>query len=261
VKDTPEPAITITAQAFNAGDSFLHQYPEIASHKLVHIRITDNGCGIDPSIRERVFEPFFTTREVGKGTGLGLPMAYGCVRSIGGAIDIQNTSGQGTSVDIYLPTKAATFRVEDISGEVLKGHGETIMVVDDEVVVRMAETEVLAGIGYQVVEAQNGKEAVELFEQHQNDIDLVMMDVIMPVMGGVKAAKRIRKIRPDIPILFATGYDLSGTLGHELNIGESDTIFKPFQVSLLSQTLHRLLQKSGKPKKPKRRSSQPKKQC
>jgi len=240
--------IGIKLEQIVVNETFRQQYPKVAAYPyLAHVAIADNGCGIVQKNLDRVFDPFFTTKEVGSGTGMGLSMAYGVVDSLGGAITLDSVEGKGTTVHLYLPTADTMGNdlIEDDSGDFMLGQGETILVADDEELVREAACEVLTRIGYKVKAVVNGKEAVQCMNDFKDDIDLALLDLIMPQMGGMDAARQIRKIRPDLPLIFITGYDMDDSLDHRLHMDHADVITKPFQVSVLSQVIRRVLKRSG----------------
>ncbi|MDX8407351.1 MAG: response regulator, partial [Mariprofundaceae bacterium] len=244
VAHVDNPLIRLHLESFNADDDFIKSCPNLSSRKLIHLCMSDNGEGIPEEIQKHIFEPFFTTREVGQGTGLGLPMVYGYVRQLGGCIHVNSEVGRGTRIDIYIPRKEDDINANEHSGEIIRGHGETILVVDDESAFREAACEVLEGLGYQYIAATSGQQGVEKFKQQQAEIRLVIMDVVMPGLNGTQAAERIRAINPDIPILFATAFDLTDTIASHAATPHTGTLHKPFRVSLLSQSVQKLLKKS-----------------
>jgi len=240
VQDIDLPRISIELGTLEADKDFLRRHPHIASDQVIHLQVQDNGCGIPEDILGRIFDPFFTTRDVGQGTGLGLSMAYGYIHQIGGAIDVDSAEGSGTTFHIYLPKSTAS-RVVKHQDKLLRGHGEHILVVDDDQVFRESTCEVLSRMGYQTIEAWDGKEAVEQFEQHQDEIRLIFMDILMPGLTGIQASRRIRKIAPDIPIIFLTAYDRTQPLEPEVYEDNAELINKPFRISVLSQAIQKAL--------------------
>jgi two-component system cell cycle sensor histidine kinase/response regulator CckA len=174
----------------------------------VMLVVTDTGVGMDETVRTRIFEPFFTTKEVGKGTGLGLATVYGIVQQSGGHIWVYSEPGVGTTFKIYFPalrTSTAT-RGAVVSNIRMAPGSETILLTEDEGAVRMATRTILEQAGYKVIEAANGHLALDTFRKRVNDIDLVITDMIMPGMNGRELADQIRAIRPDIRLLFTSGY-------------------------------------------------------
>ena len=173
------------------------------------LKVTDNGCGMDQDTLDQVFEPFFTTKSIGEGTGLGLSTVYGLVKQHKGFVKVNSKMGQGTTFTIALPLsdrKPGT-AVTSIDGPLRRGD-ETILLAEDDAMVRHLTRTLLEQGGYTVIEAANGEEALALFADHTNRIDMLLLDVIMPRLGGRAVYDRIRAIRPDIPILFASGYSM-----------------------------------------------------
>ena len=206
------------------------------------LSISDNGCGIPADIRDKIFEPFYTTKDVGKGTGLGLAMVFGAVHGHNGAIELESTQGRGTTFRIWLPLD----HMDDESGrmtrpEVLRGRGETVLVADDEQAVLESLGEVLDAIGYQTVTARDGEEAVALFAQASDRIAAVVLDVVMPHMNGAEAARQMRAIRADLPIIFTTGYDRNSVLHHCEGFAQSHLLIKPVAPAELSHLMRELL--------------------
>ena len=184
------------------------------------IEVQDTGCGMSAEVRRRIFEPFFTTKEVGKGTGLGLAMAYGIIQQHGGSLCVQSVPGDGSTFSIYLPLVAAAQQATDEGGSAMsRGGAETILIAEDEPVVRELAVRALREAGYQMLTAGDGEEAVERFEQHAGSIDLVLLDVVMPRLNGRAAYQRMAATRPDLPAVFCSGYDPAtgdaGTLADE----------------------------------------------
>ncbi len=206
------------------------------------ISVSDNGHGIDDDHLNDIFEPFFTQKDVGKGTGLGLAMVKGTIESHGGIIDVESVIGQGTTFSFCLPL--SEHHPDDIVGNAKKndilaiGGGECILLVDDEPVVREVNRAILEELGYRVLEAADGLQAVAIFEADCAHIKLIVMDVVMPRMGGIKAADDIRKISAKVPIIFATGYDRSQVLGKSNQLlSHSKVMTKPFSASALNQSI------------------------
>ncbi len=205
----------------------------------VMIAVSDNGVGMDEETRSQIFEPFFTTKEVGKGTGLGLSTVYGVVKQSNGNVWVYTEPGQGTTIKIYLPSAEAIAPAEGLkapSGQIRFGT-ETILLVEDEDVVRNLSREVLQSCGYTVIEASNGVEALEIFERMPRRIDLLMTDVVMPQMGGRDLAKKILELQPDIKILFTSGYTDSAAVRHGVLEKGSNFIAKPFTFGQLAGKL------------------------
>ncbi len=237
------PLISINLEPFTADETFVRQRSwQTSARRFAHICVSDNGCGVPAGKIGHLFEPFFTTKEQGKGTGLGLAMVYGAVKSHHGLVEVDSKQGKGTSFHLYLPLLEAPSVAESVQAtQVHEGKGECILLVDDEMQVLAITSDVLSSLGYKVLTATNGQEAVDLFKRAPDDIDLVVLDVVMPMMGGVAACQNMRRIRPDIQVLFSTGYDKEQSLDKELSIISADIISKPISIAELSQAIRRKL--------------------
>jgi len=206
------------------------------------LRCVDNGCGIKPETMEHVFEPFFTTKEVGRGTGLGLAMVYGAVENHHGVMDIASTPGEGTTISIWLPQHhEQVAQVIEENAIDVDGAGRVILLVDDEVALRQVLVEVLQHNGFSVLEAGDGNQAVSQFKANHDEIDLVLMDVVMPNMGGVAAAKAIRDMDSDVPIVFQTGYGEQTQLDAAGSILHSKALQKPVQIPVMLKMFMRMM--------------------
>jgi signal transduction histidine kinase/CheY-like chemotaxis protein len=208
----------------------------------VLLTITDTGTGMDNKTIERIFDPFFTTKGMSKGTGLGLASVYGIVKAHGGYIDVDSQKGHGTTFSIYLPASDTEGTKEkELVTEVLKGK-EGILLVDDEDVIIDVGHEILKTLGYEVHVAKSGREAINAYETNQDKIDMVILDMIMPDMGGGEAYDTLKKINPDIKVLLSSGYSLNGQAAEILRRGCDGFIQKPFNVTQLSQKLREILE-------------------
>lgn len=175
---------------------------------LVRLVVTDQGPGVPQEIRDRIFEPFFTTKALGRGTGLGLAVVYGIVRSHGGSVRVEQAAGGGARFVVELPwlARPADATPARPSTESPEGHGERLLVVEDDALVRSAVRDMLESAGYEVVVASNGADAIGAFEDARGNFDLVLLDVVMPVMGGREAYERLRALAPELRVIFVTGY-------------------------------------------------------
>jgi len=238
VEGVPAPRIRMQLEDFRADQAFMDKYPDLNARLLAHLSIADNGSGIGDEDLAHIFEPFYTTKEVGRGTGLGLAMAYGAIRSHGGVIEVESNPG-GTTLHVYLPLieEKSMASLDEAGTDLVSGHGELILIVDDNANVRDVATEVLQAIGYRVLEASDGLEAVERFTEHGKDIALVIMDVVMPRLGGVEAAERIRRLDPDARIVFATGYDMEELSNSQMPSDKYVTLSKPYNIEELSKVI------------------------
>ena len=209
----------------------------------VKISITDTGTGMDAETAKRVFDPFFTTKEMGRGTGLGLASAYGIIKNHNGFITVYSEEGIGTTFNIYLPALGSVVDDQGVaSGEeqALMGD-ETILLVDDEELIIDVGGEILTFLGYTVFLARSGKEAIETYTEKQGEIDLVILDMIMPDMGGGETYDILKKINPGIKVLLSSGYSINGQAREILEQGCDGFIQKPFSIEQISQKIRELL--------------------
>ncbi|PIW44469.1 MAG: hypothetical protein COW18_12950 [Zetaproteobacteria bacterium CG12_big_fil_rev_8_21_14_0_65_54_13] len=237
------PRIDIRLAYLHTDPDFRHAYPHATHDNYAHLSIADNGCGIPEHAIKHLFEPFFTTKEPGKGTGLGLAMAFGAVQTHNGFIDVESTPGKGSVFHIYLPIEEDREITPELAedGQPEIGHGETILLVDDEPYVIETGKEVLESLGYRVLAARDGKTAVDLFRANCEKIALVMMDVVMPGLSGAKAAEQIRQISPGIKVLFCSGYDKEAALPRDLSSDDTPFLSKPYNVAALSKAIKKQL--------------------
>ena len=232
----------LKAENVTLNESFAKRY-DVKSGKYVKISVTDTGIGMDKATQQRIFDPFFTTKEKSKGTGLGLASAYGIIRSHGGAINVYSEIGKGATFNIYLPkSQKEVKKKKEISGEVIKG-AETLLLIDDEESIIEVCRELLENLGYTVLSEKGGKEAIATYQKDQDRIDGVILDMIMPVMGGSETYDRLKAINPDIKVLLASGYSIKGLAETILAKGCDGFIQKPFDVKELSQKLREILDK------------------
>jgi two-component system, cell cycle sensor histidine kinase and response regulator CckA len=214
--------------------------------RYVRLRFTDTGCGIRADVRQRMFEPFFTTKPVGEGTGLGLAVVYGIVRQHDGFIDVVSAPGEGTRFSVYLPAIERDVPVvsERAPGGVTGGR-ETILVAEDETSLRRLTERLLTGLGYSVIVAQDGVEALQLFEQRRDEIDLLLMDIVMPGKGGREVYTAVRALGSEVPIVFMTGYS-ADVAPHALG---ADTgcrvLYKPYDLDALACVVREVLEGAG----------------
>ena len=180
---------------------------EIFPGQHVRLSVTDQGTGMTPEVMARLFEPFFTTKEQGRGTGLGLATVYGIVQAAGGAMEVKSTLGQGSMFVLYLPaTTASADEAAGFSPDAKPSRGETVLLVEDEAPIRMLLARTLETSGYTVLQANDGKEALEVAKAKMGPIELLVSDIVMPKLGGVELAKELLLVRPALRVLFLTGY-------------------------------------------------------
>ncbi|MGD8971597.1 MAG: response regulator, partial [Desulfobacterales bacterium] len=200
----------------------------------VCVSITDTGIGMDEATQQRIFEPFFTTKEMGRGTGLGLASAYGIIKNHGGFIEADSAPGEGATFRIYLPASGkAVVEEEEGATELLKGD-ETVLLVDDEQVIIEVGQEILKALGYNVLVATSGDEALQIFRRKKDTIALVILDMVMPQLSGGETFDQLKTIKPDVRVLLCSGYSFSGQAAEILDRGCSGFIQKPFKLKELS---------------------------
>jgi two-component system, cell cycle sensor histidine kinase and response regulator CckA len=209
---------------------------------FLRLSVSDTGHGMTPEVLERIFDPYFTTKEKGRGTGLGLSVVHGIVKSHKGAITCKSMPGEGTTIDIYLPEiefkkEAAAPRSET---SCLNGT-ERILFIDDEQILGKAVKEGLRNLGYRVVTRTSSIDALDLFRKHPDQFDLVITDIIMPVMSGDRLAQEMLKIRPNIPVILCTGYSEQMTEEKAKELGAQEFIMKPMEIKDLANTIRRVL--------------------
>jgi PAS domain S-box-containing protein len=199
--------LTIETENVEIGDAYYGEHPWSLKGEYVLLAVTDTGHGMDEATRTQIFEPFFTTKNIGEGTGLGLATVYGIVKQHGGSINVYSEPGKGTIFKIYLPTVKRPAESITIKPEkCVKGGTETILVAEDEDMVRKLVVRILENAGYRVLSARDGDDALRLYEEYADEIDMILLDVMMPKLGGREVMDRIQARRPQMPVLFSSGY-------------------------------------------------------
>jgi len=238
--------LTIETQNADLDDRYVSAHPGLAAGHYVLIAITDTGSGMPPEVVERAFDPFFTTKAVGKGTGLGLSQVYGFVKQTGGHVKIYSEVGQGTTIKIYLPRLRSGAKADEAQGDgphraLLRGDDrEVILVVEDEPAVRQISVDALEELGYRVLEADGAEPALESLRTHP-EIVLLFTDVVMPDVNGARLADQARQLRPDLKILFTTGYTRNAVVHNGVLDDGVDLISKPFTIEQLSAKLRAVI--------------------
>jgi CheY-like chemotaxis protein len=241
--------LTIETANVTLDEGYLAHHPDAQVGPHVMLAVSDTGIGMDEETQARIFEPFFTTKEEGKGTGLGLPTVYGIAKQSGGNIHVYSESGVGTTFRVYLPRvekEAAPMPEHTATDEALKG-SETILLVEDEELVRELMVEVLEGRGYELLAAANGAEALAICEQHEGRIDLMVTDVVMPGMSGVELAAQARQVKPDMEVLYLSGYTNSALVAHGALGAEGHFLEKPFEPDDLARKMREILDAPQQP--------------
>ena len=244
VGDVAEPTIVVKLCQFAPDVEFLQAYPKSSEHVFARLTVEDNGSGISKTYLDNIFTPFFTTKGVGKGTGLGLAMVHGAVQSHEGIVQVGRKDSGGTVFSIYLPLleNEKSFLFDSLAPDKLpRGQGETILFADDDEQVRIVGQGVLESLNYRVLLASDGAEAIEIFIDNSDVIDLLILDVVMPNMGAEEVAQKARKINPEIPIIFATGYDKELVFNMSRETPNSVVFTKPFSVQRLGSHINHLL--------------------
>ncbi len=224
--------------------------PEAKAGPYVRLQVTDNGQGIAPEISEKIFDPFFTTKAVGKGTGLGLSTVLGIVQSHGGFIYVRSEVGRGSTFEVYLPAtpEAEAPATATAPVELKRGQGELILLVDDEARIREISQMLLEDSGYRVVCAADGIEALTLFAQQRHSINLVLTDLMMPLLDGLSLVRGLKKMDPQVKVIVASGIGSSSTLQTKLSeleaLGVTSILAKPVSVDKLLNALHDMLRGS-----------------
>jgi two-component system cell cycle sensor histidine kinase/response regulator CckA len=212
----------------------------------VKTSVTDTGVGMDEKTRKRIFEPFFTTKEMGRGTGLGLATVYGIITGHGGFINVYSQKGHGATFTIYLPaSEKKVEKAKKTSTQLLRGN-ETILVVDDEEVVANVSRMLLEALGYRVFMARSGQEGLEVYKARKGEIHLVIMDMIMPGMGGENAIDILKTMNPELKVILSSGYSLEGQAARIMERGCQAFIQKPFSARELSQKIREVLDNGGR---------------
>jgi two-component system cell cycle sensor histidine kinase/response regulator CckA len=232
--------VTIETAKVDVDAAFATDHIGVTPGPHAKVSVTDTGEGMSAEVRARIFEPFFTTKEKGKGTGLGLSTVFGIVRQSNGAIFVDSTPGVGTTFEVYLPVSTETADVPEVSRSTILGGSETILLCEDEVPVRTLARTVLTRKGYRVLEAQNGGEALLLCEQHAS-IDLLVTDVVMPMMSGRQLAERLRAIRPELRVLYMSGYTEDAVVRHGIFTDQLAFLQKPITPDVMARKVREVL--------------------
>ena len=217
----------------------------IVAGRYVKISITDTGVGMDEATQQRIFEPFFTTREKGRGTGLGLASAYGIINNHGGVIDVYSEKGKGSTFTIYLPVSDKAVALErDLDEKILKGQ-ETVLLVDDEEMIIEIGEKMLAKMGYRPMIAKGGCEAIEVYRNNVDKIDLIILDMIMPDMNGQETFDNLKELNPAVKVLLSSGYSLNDQARMIMDSGCQGFVQKPFDAVNLSQKIRNILENTN----------------
>lgn len=234
--------LTIKTENIYLDEEYAATHVPTMPGNYVRLSVSDTGIGVDEEARKHIFEPFYTTKEKGAGTGLGLATVYGIVKQSGGYIWVDSEPGKGADFMVFLPQveKVATISKENIMSETAMPGNETILLVEDEEAVRELTVKILEMNGYSVIEAKDGAEAFEIYEESSGKIDLLITDVVMPRMSGRELAEKIKQINPEIRVLFSSGYSDDRNMMRDQNLKTIDFINKPFTPEELGRKIRQL---------------------
>ncbi len=234
--------LTISTKAVTIDEDYCRLHLESTPGDHVLLQVSDIGDGMDTNTMERMFEPFFTTKEIGRGTGLGLAIVYGIVKQHNGHIAVHSEVGKGTTFSVYFPAIEAEAEMDAETTAVMPAFGtETVLLVDDEQFVRELGARILTKHGYTVLQAINGREAIDLFKKETSKISLVILDLIMPEMGGTECLKELLKIDPHLDVLIASGYSAEASMEETIRMGAKGFVGKPFRAVELLQNIRNVL--------------------
>ncbi|TVR48417.1 MAG: PAS domain S-box protein [Puniceicoccaceae bacterium] len=236
----------IAAENLTVDQQHASMFTDVRPGRYIVIEVSDEGCGMDGATKERIFEPFFTTKDFGEGTGLGLSTVMGIVRGHGGFINVYSEPGAGSRFSLYLPAEESTApSTRDKAGEpdavLPRGNGECILVVDDEAPIRSMSKLTLEACGYQVLTAEDGTEATGILASRRDEIDLLLTDIMMPVMDGVALIRAVKRIDPDLPVIAASGLKANAGKARAAESGVAHFLPKPFTAETLLHTVHEAL--------------------
>jgi CheY-like chemotaxis protein len=223
------------------------QYPDLNSGSFLRLTVSDSGCGMSSSVMDQMFNPFFTTKEKGKGTGMGLAVVHGIVKNYGGSIRVNSEPGKGSKFDVLIPTIESDATPDQNSEAAVPGGTEKILIVDDEPSLVEIGEQMLSGLGYRVESRTNSMEALSLLRAKSNEFDLVITDMTMPQMTGEKLAEKITDNCMHIPIILCTGFSHGITDEKAQQIGIRGILMKPIIRAELAKIVRKVLDESRPP--------------
>ncbi|OGP78661.1 MAG: hypothetical protein A2Z40_03335 [Deltaproteobacteria bacterium RBG_19FT_COMBO_60_16] len=234
--------LLIETELVHLDAEYVRYHPYMKVGPFVVLKISDTGIGMDQKTQERVFEPFFTTKGPDKGTGLGLAMVYGIVKQHGGFIHLYSEPGKGTTFKIYLtPVEEAPDVLESHKPSEIRGGTETILLTEDDESVRMLAERTLAELGYTVLSARNGEDAVEIFSKNREKVSLALLDLVMPLKGGKEAYEEMHQLKPELKVIFMSGYTANAVHESFVLIPGVPFLAKPFGPTILARKLREVL--------------------
>ena len=234
--------LTVTTH-LQQGDAIRNKFPNATARQYIALSVTDTGVGMDERTRSRIFEPFFTTKEAGKGTGLGLSVVFGIVESHKGFVIVETEPGKGTTFYLYFPLPQSV-EIEQVKTEIqqdLPGGTETLLIVEDEEMLRELLKNFLRSAGYRVFTAVDGQEAIDLFEEHCEDIHLVLSDMGLPKVSGIDAYRKMKLKKPNLRFILASGFMQSQMKTEFCKEGLEDFLEKPYSVYEVLQAVRNIL--------------------
>jgi signal transduction histidine kinase/ActR/RegA family two-component response regulator/HAMP domain-containing protein len=241
--------LTVEIEPMVIDAAYSEMRPDARPGSFLRLRVADTGTGMNAATLGRIFEPFFTTKEVGKGTGLGLATVYGIVKQHEGWIEVNSELSDGTTFDVFFPTSeetAAPGKNENASNAPVAGGDETILIVEDEEILREMARDILKDCGYRLLEASTGKEALEMWRKRAGEIDLVLTDMVMPEgISGVDLAERLLADRPDLKIIFTSGYTSNEINAELLARSQARFLQKPYSHTTLARAVRDCLDRTG----------------
>ena len=234
----------VSAEDTMIDEQYAAMQPAAKPGPYVRITVQDTGVGMAKGVRDHIFEPFFTTKESGKGTGLGLSIVHTIVKNHSGFVSVESEPGKGTTFNVFLPAIETQDleRPEETDTKLLAGHGELLLVVDDEVSVCQITKQTLEAFGYRALTASDGTEAVALFAEKKNEVSLVLMDIAMPIMDGPRTMRAIRKLKPGVKIIASSGIVPEGQLNIEDIAAPNEYLSKPYTSDRLLRTIRSVLE-------------------
>lgn len=240
--------LTLAARSVEIDRQYIAMRPEAKPGAYLRLDVFDTGCGMAPDILNRIFEPFFSTKEPGKGTGLGLSTVLGVVRNHGGFVEVESVVGEGSTFRIYLPTQTETLGETPVatrSDALPRGHGEVILLAEDEISVRQITQATLEAFGYRVIAAEDGSQAIGLYAVYKRDIVLVLTDMMMPNMDGAAFAAALRRLDPKLPIIAVSGVDWDRDAARATASGIGHVLAKPYTAEALLRKVSAVLAKEN----------------
>ncbi len=239
--------LSVSLNPVQLDHNFAHSNPPLQEGEYIRLMVNDTGSGIDKTIQERIFDPFFTTKRKGVGTGLGLATVHGIVTELNGSISVESEPGEGTSITVYLPKikNRSSINSEKKPINIPAGKGEHILIIDDDHMLLKMTDQMLRKIGYRVTAKHSSREALDTFMKDPDSFDIIFTDQVMPEMTGAQLAKKILAVRPEIPIIIATGFSEKIDPESARALGIRKFIQKPFTRTILAETIREVIEESG----------------